>query len=370
MLHKIISSFVLILLLTSCQGPSNALRLKGTVDLSDGNAILHIISDLNNQPRVIDTLPVRSGSFDLEVEIIEPGVHFLQIQGDQASFPFIAEPGTVNVEIYKDSLGVSKATGTTSNDDFMRYKLETRVYIASLNGIGNDLQQAMILKDSLLAQDLQEQYQDVRDQIKSYELSFIKEASDSFISILILERFVSNKAISISEAREIFEGFSDRIKMSASGKGVEKQLIPSEKPEVGEFAPLFNGPNPDGIALSLKDRLGKVTILDFWASWCRPCRVENPSLVRLYQKHQDSGLRIVSVSLDKAKPQWVQAIADDGLIWDHISNLKFWNDPIAKLYHVSAIPATFILDEKGVIVAQDLRGIQLERKVEELLRSL
>ena len=85
MLHKIISSFVLILLLTSCQGPSNALRLKGTVDLSDGNAILHIISDLNNQPKVIDTLPVRSGSFDLEVEIIEPGVHFLQIQGDQAS---------------------------------------------------------------------------------------------------------------------------------------------------------------------------------------------------------------------------------------------------------------------------------------------
>ena len=96
MLHKIISSFVLILLLTSCQGPSNALRLKGTVDLSDGNAILHIISDLNNQPKVIDTLPVRSGSFDLEVEIIEPGVHFLQIQGDPAIFPFIAEPGTVN----------------------------------------------------------------------------------------------------------------------------------------------------------------------------------------------------------------------------------------------------------------------------------
>ena len=89
-------------------------------------------------------------------------IHFLQIEGNQASFPFIAEKGTVNVELFKDSLGVSKAIGTTSNDDFMRYKDETRVYISSLNGIGNDLQQAMILKDSLLAQDLQEQYQDVQ----------------------------------------------------------------------------------------------------------------------------------------------------------------------------------------------------------------
>lgn len=370
MFQKLTGFLGLALLLTACQGSSNALRLKGTVDLNDGNAILHIIADLNNQPKVVDTLFVQSGAFNLDVEITEPSIHFLQIEGNQASFPFIAEKGTVNVELFKDSLGVSKAIGTTSNDDFMRYKDETRVYISSLNGIGNDLQQAMILKDSLLAQDLQEQYQDVRDQIKAYELDFISSSPNSFISILILERFVANKAISMTEAKEIFESFSDRIKATSSGKSIESQLIPAEKPEVGQFAPEFQGPNPEGLSLSLKDKLGKVTIVDFWASWCRPCRVENPSLVRLYQKHQENGLQIVSVSLDKGKPQWVQAIADDGLVWDHVSNLKFWNDPIAKLYRVSAIPATFILDENGVIIAKDLRGLQLERKIDELLGAL
>lgn len=176
MFQKLTGFLGLALLLTACQGSSNALRLKGTVDLNDGNAILHIIADLNNQPKVVDTLFVQSGAFSLDVEITEPSIHFLQIEGNQASFPFIAEKGTVNVELFKDSLGVSKAIGTTSNDDFMRYKDETRVYISSLNGIGNDLQQAMILKDSLLAQDLQEQYQDVRDQIKAYELDFISSS--------------------------------------------------------------------------------------------------------------------------------------------------------------------------------------------------
>jgi len=120
----------------------------------------------------------------------------------------------------------------------------------------------------------------------------------------------------------------------------------------------------------LNESLGKVTIIDFWASWCRPCRIENPNLVRLYNEHKNDGLRIVGVSLDKTKPKWIQAIADDGLTWEHVSNLEFWNDPIARLYNVSAIPATFIVDENGIIVSRDLRGIELERKVQELLGKL
>jgi len=139
---------------------------------------------------------------------------------------------------------------------------------------------------------------------------------------------------------------------------------------VGQLAPEFEGPSPDGNSFALKSNLGKITIIDFWASWCRPCRVENPNLVQLYRKNRNKGLSIVGVSLDKDKNKWIKAIEDDGLTWSHVSNLQFWNDPIAKLYKVTAIPATFVLDENGVIIAKDLRGIELYNKVEELLNKI
>ncbi len=119
--------------------------------------------------------------------------------------------------------------------------------------------------------------------------------------------------------------------------------------------------------MSLKESLGKVTIVDFWASWCGPCRVENPNMVALYKEFHAKGLNIIGVSLDKDKAKWKEAIAKDQLTWTQVSNLKFWDEPIAKQYQVESIPATFILDAKGTIVAQGLRGAELQSKILELL---
>jgi len=356
--------------LIACQSDSNTLKIKGSADLTDNSILYHIVADNNNQPKILDTIKIDKGVFELNTQILEPEFHFIQIEGQGTPFPFIAENGTVSLEIYKDSIGLSKATGTVSNDDFMRYKSETKVYIESLNGIGNDLQQALILKDSLLAQDLQEQYQEVRVQIQDYELEFLKAAPNSLLSILILERFIANKIIPNEEAKTLYNGLSDRIKNTKSGKVVKQQVEQAPKAEVGQLAPEFEGPSPDGNSLALKNSLGKITIIDFWASWCRPCRIENPNLVQLYQKNKSKGLKIVGVSLDKEKNKWIKAIEDDGLTWSHVSNLQFWNDPIAKLYKVTAIPATFLLDENGVIIAKNLRGIELYNKVEALLNQM
>ena len=139
--------------------------------------------------------------------------------------------------------------------------------------------------------------------------------------------------------------------------------------KVNNTAPNFSAETPEGKQLSLNEVKAKVIILDFWASWCGPCRKENPNVVKLYEAYKDKGLEIIGISLDKEgqKKRWLDAIEKDNMTWKQITNLKGWNDPIAKQFAVRSIPATFILDENKKIIAKNLRGKALEDKITELL---
>jgi peroxiredoxin len=354
--------------LFSCNGGST-LQIKGTVDLPNGKKVFRLAVDGNNQAQVVDTSTVENGSFKFADDLKYPEINFLQLEDQKDNFVLIAEKGTITVTLYKDSLANSKAKGTVSNDDFVAYRKETKDFVSAVNGIRNDIQVASVQGNQAAVQDLQEQYLDVQGQIKTYELDFINSHTDSFISLLILERYLQTKSLTQKEAKVYFDALSDRLKNCSVGIRLANTLAQPENPAaIGAVAPDFTGPTPEGTMLQLSQSLGKVTVLDFWASWCRPCRVENPNLVRTYNKLKDRGLKVFSVSLDRNKASWVQAIKDDGLLWgEHVSNLQYWNDPIARAYKVTAIPATFILDENGVIIARDLRGSFLEKKLEELL---
>jgi thiol-disulfide isomerase/thioredoxin len=136
---------------------------------------------------------------------------------------------------------------------------------------------------------------------------------------------------------------------------------------IGSAAPEINQASPDGVNIPLSSLRGKYVLIDFWASWCRPCRFENPNVVRTYHKYKDKGFDIYSVSLDKNKDRWAKAINDDGLVWEsHVSDLKAWSNQAARAYGVSSIPATFLVDPEGKIIARNLRGNALELKLKEI----
>lgn len=148
---------------------------------------------------------------------------------------------------------------------------------------------------------------------------------------------------------------------------LKKELMDTRNLMVGGTAPDFTQETPDGEALSLSELRGKVILIDFWASWCGPCRRENPNVVRAYQKYRDKGFDIISVSLDKDRNRWLQAIEKDGMDWHHVSDLKGWKNEVAQTYGVTSIPHTILLDAEGKIVARNLRGPSLDQKLAQIL---
>ncbi|MEO0470726.1 MAG: TlpA disulfide reductase family protein [Bacteroidota bacterium] len=149
----------------------------------------------------------------------------------------------------------------------------------------------------------------------------------------------------------------------------KQQIAREKKLAIGAMPPEISLPTPEGQEFQLSSLRGKVVLLDFWASWCKPCRRENPNVVRAYQKYKDKGFDILSISLDRSREPWLQAIEADNMSWHHVSDLKFWQSEAAKAYQVSSIPATFLLDREGKIVAKNLRGNALDAKLGELLSA-
>ena len=371
MKKTILAYSITAILLATCQGnSSNSFSINGKADFEDGKKIYLVKANENNQPIVVDSTQVFNGTFKFNGVLDQIDLNFLTFENENRNLVFVLENGTIDVTIFKDSIGVSKIGGTISNLDLIRYRDDSDIMARSLTELVTKIQRANAEGDDSLSKELQNQYFDLQKKMIEFEKTFINTNTDSFVSSLILERFIAQKAIPLNEIRSIFSKFSERIKKSSSGVRVSEVVNAPIKPtEIGEIAPLFEGLNPYGERIALEQFRGKITIIDFWAAWCRPCRVENPNLVRLYRRFHDKGLEIIGVSLDKDRESWLQAIKDDGLVWNHVSSLKFWQDPIAELYQIRSIPAAFILDREGRIVARDLRGAQLESKVEELLEN-
>ena len=161
---------------------------------------------------------------------------------------------------------------------------------------------------------------------------------------------------------------TDKAKATGPGKLVAARIQALEGVDVNAIAPDFTLQTPEGEDVALYDVKGKLKIIDFWASWCGPCRMENPNMVKLYAEFKDKGLSVISVSLDEKKDKWVEAIKKDGLTWLHLSDLKGWQGDVIKKYNIDAVPTIFVLDENNRIIAKNLRGEKLKAFVSERLK--
>ena len=361
-----------LLFLSSCGSSDNQFELIGNADVSDGTMIYVLQADQNNQPYIKDSTSVESNSFKFKGVSSTPQISYIQVEGVNGYVLAILENGDIKADIYKDSISKSKVYGTKSNDDFIKYKSETKSLVDVMNNISSDAQNAIMSGDVVTAMELEKEYNSKEREVMLYEWDFIVDNLDSYMSALLLEVFMIENKVNKDSIIDVYESFSNRIKVSDVGKNIADLLSQFEDPiEVGEIAPDFTAPSIDGPDITLSNVLldNKVTLLDFWAAWCRPCRIENPNLVRLHKKYKDAGFDIIGVSLDRTREQWEQAVIDDNLPWTQVSNLNFWNDPVARRYSIRAIPQSYLLNKDGLVMGKNLRGQELEDRILSLLNA-
>ena len=193
----------------------------------------------------------------------------------------------------------------------------------------------------------------------------MKANADSYVAAYMLTQKMGGMELEDLQAQ--YDLLGANAKASDKGKEIAARIDKMAAVAIGKVAPDFTLNTPEGKPLSMHSIKAKVKVLDFWASWCGPCRGENPNVVAMYKELHPKGLEILSISLDNDKDAWLKAIKDDGLEWNHVSDLQGWNCAAAKLYGVNGIPHLIVLDENNVIVAKNLRGEALKEKVAELL---
>lgn len=317
-----------------------------------------------------DTITIQDEKFSLKGKIENPDLAFLTLE-DNNGLPFILEEGVIKIDVMKDSLQNSTIGGTTENDIFQKYTDESKVFYKKINTFKNANMEkynaAQTANDTTTMNALQKSIEAIQDDLKKIPVSYVDKYNDRFVSIVLLENLLMSKALTAEEVKTKFENLKNKFPKTKSSMNITKSLDKMLSVAIGNKALEFSGPSPDGKIISLKESLGKATIIDFWASWCGPCRAENPNVVAMYTELHPKGLNIIGVSLDKDGDKWKEAIAKDKLEWIHISNLQQWQDPIAQMYSIQQIPSTILLDANGIIVAKDLRGEELKAKVIELL---
>lgn len=375
-MKKILLVLSLIIAVVACNQKPEGFVIEGTItgELENGTKVyLKKLGD-NNQPLEIDTTAVTDGKFVFEGIAGIPEAHFIFIGTSQAYILVVLENGEIALTAQKDSLALAKVEGTPQNDMLAAFMKKRQAMSQKSMDIQKDMEAANASRDQVAMTSLNEEMNDFQEEYKSFEMDYIKANPSALISVMLLDNAISRRSIEPSEVQGVYDSLSPEIKETKIAKKIAGQLegikarVEKEKStEIGKKAPSFTAPGVNGEQLVLNDMLGKVTLVDFWAAWCKPCRAENPNVVAVYKKYHDKGLNIVGVSLDRSADDWKKAIQDDGLTWNHVSHIKYFQDPIAQLYNVDAIPAAFLLDENGVIVAKNLRGQALEAKVAELL---
>ena len=363
------AAYLMYVLLTPSSLPAQTI-VQGTISGMPDNATLTVSGVNGNQTNTITTSRLGSdGAFRFEVSPNTPTLYLLNFSGfEKSTIHLMLFPkDNITVELASepqiDFINIISAKG--SKDVILYQQFNNLLFnfyqqVQSLDSVYQDP-----TTDEGKRQQLGNQYMNLQTNQNIAVRHLLEQNSDVLISAFLVTYF-DNEAdtyIDLYEtiAQKLSKKYPDNQFVQYVSSKVKKSLGP------GRMAPEIAMKDPDGKIRKLSDLRGKVVMIDFWASWCRPCRMENPNVVKLYHKYKDKGFEIYSVSLDKQRAEWLRAIDQDGLVWpNHVSDLNGWTSSGGASYGITSVPSTVLIDREGRIIARNLRGEELARKLKEI----
>lgn len=365
-MKKLQIALMAMLMTVACQTPSGY-KISGLVDgAKDGQAVLKKVE--NGQPVPIDTAEIKDGSFTFEGDIAQPLLHLIYINQNQNPIVLFAEKANIKISAEIDSLGEAQIKGSKSHDLFADFN-KNMPGVERMKNFQAEFMQARAANDSVKMGNMREEYMGIVENQKKYFTNFVETNTTNAIGAYLALNMSSSLELDSLKAQ--IEKFENGLGSHPYIDGMKEILKPledfqkaQELTEVGQAAPAFSITSLNGKEVSPASFKGKILLLDFWASWCKPCRQENPNVVKAYEKFNGKGFEILGVSLDRDSAQWKEAIAADGLVWAQAFDSE---GTIATQYGVQSIPHTVLIDKNGVIIEKNLRGEALTAKLKELL---
>ncbi|HEY1201305.1 MAG TPA: redoxin domain-containing protein [Niastella sp.] len=332
---------------------------------------------------VYDSVTVQNGQFTITALFKEPNRYMFyskaEVKKKKGYSPWgilITKAGEVNLKMAMDSIQATVVTGAPENELYNSYAVASNEPMKKIMSRLSEKDGADVVSkpdaNDPRYKELVADYQALVKENQPADLArleqFIATNKNSFAALYVLS--VSANGLDAAKLESMYELLGAGYKTTSFGQRLADKIQSAKITAIGKTAPEFQQPDTLGNMVKLSDFRGKYVLVDFWASWCGPCRQENPHVVKAFTQYKDKGFTVLGVSLDKEdkKDAWLGAIHKDGLTWTHVSDLKFWDNAVAKLYGINAIPQNFLLDPKGTIIATNVRGEELNKKLAEIFK--